>query len=263
MSKKIILTAILMLATTTVLATPFDGFYAGADVGMSQAQFDKNQMVTLSATVGSTPIFEIPITNKKELSDNSFNGNIDIGFSKVFSQHFYLGLEANADFQNLQASNNPGLTEAVSSFQITSPTTVNLRNEFALTLNPGFVFNKNTLLYGKIGPAWGRFSVDGSAQYNQNLGGLTASAVSSFEDDNFYDCGLRLGVGVEHYLTANLSLKLEYVNTNYGNIHSGSPATGIITTVPAGSGLEGTLSDSDKVSARNNSILLGLNYRFG
>ena len=262
MTKKYALAVILSLTATTVLATPFDGFYAGADIGMSQAQFNKDQTVSLKAMIEDTPIFQIPITNKKKLSDNAANGNLDIGFSKVFKQHFYLGLEANADFQNLQVTNNPDVTESVSGFQLNMPTTVNLKNEFAVTLNPGFVFNNNTLIYGKIGPAWGRFNIDGDATYNQNLG-VPASASANVEDDDSYDCGLRLGLGIEHYLNDNLSLKLEYINTNYGTVQSDDPTTGVITTNPPDSGLTGTLSNSDKISARNNTILFGLNYRFG
>lgn len=263
MFKKIMLTSIFTLTATSAFATPFNGFYAGADFGMSQAQFTKDQTVKLSATAGGTTIFDIPIDNQKKLVDNSLYGNIDAGFSKVFKQHFYLGLEANADFQSLDVSNNPALAENVSGFGLSLLSTADLKNEFAVTLNPGFIFHQNTLIYGKIGPAWGRFSTHGNAQYNQNLGGPIASASANFDDDSYYECGLRLGLGMEHYLTDHLSLKLEYVNTNYGTIHSGSPVDGAITTNPPGIGIEGNLTNSDKISARNNSVMLGLNYRFG
>jgi opacity protein-like surface antigen len=264
MFRKTMALCYLSLFAPAVWATPFDGFYAGADIGASQASFKKNQLVNLDVSILGTPIIDIPIGNKKNLSDTSILGNLDIGFSKVFKL-LYLGVEANVDFQNIQVENAPALQEQVSNFTLPFETEVKLKNEFALTFNPGIVLNKTTLFYGKVGPAWGRFSVDGTANYSQTFGspGPQATASTQFSDNNFYKCGLRLGVGIEQYVSEHMTLKLEFVSTDYGTIHSGTPTTGAVSVSEPGVDVTGLLSNSDQIKARNSSVLFGFNYRFG
>jgi hypothetical protein len=84
MIKKIIVSSLLSLLAGTAAATPFDGFYVGADVGLSQASFKKTQVVHLNFGIENNPVIDIPIQNNKKLTDTSFLGNFDIGFSKVF-----------------------------------------------------------------------------------------------------------------------------------------------------------------------------------
>lgn len=264
MLKKSTLFTSMLLATSTALATPFNGFYAGADIGMSQATFKQKQALNLNVFIETTPIIGIDPSINKKMTDTSFLGNFDIGYTRVLGQYLFVGLEFSADWQNLNAQQVSALQELDSGFGISYNTAVDLKNELALTFNPGIVFNKTTLLYGKVGPAWGRFDVSGNAQYSQSLGGPTVNANAAFDQDSFYECGLRLGLGIEQYVSEHLSLKLELLNTNYGTIHSGSPVVGAVTSPsPFAEGVNGQLSNSDKIKASNSSILFGFNYHFG
>ncbi len=247
--------------TVSAWATPFSGFYGGADVGLSQANFKKSQTVELILLAGTTPVTDVSFLADKNLADTSFLGNIDLGFSHVFYDFLYLGLEASYDFQNLTVKNDPLTKELESEFHIDYVTGANLRDEFALTFNPGIVLNKKTLFYGKVGPAWGRFSVHGDAHYYQNIG-AEADAYSAFKHNDFYRCGLRLGLGIEQYVAERMTLKLELVNTEYYTIHSPNPMTAPVGTVPPDVGFGGELSNSNKIKANNTSVLFGFNYYF-
>ncbi len=248
---------------STIWATPFDGFYTGADIGISQARFKEKQSTSFSLLIDTSPVSDVTLKNHKKLTDTSFLGNIDIGYGKVLKEHLFLGLEADVDFQNLDIHNKSGITETVNGTLLPFETSVDLKNEFAITFNPGVVLNKTTLLYGKIGPAWGRFDADGSTVYNQDLGGEIGTASASYHDKGFYKLGLRLGLGVEQYVSEHMALKLEVLNTNYNTIHSGSPVNGLLTSNVTPSILSGQISNSDKITANNSSILFGFNYHFG
>lgn len=260
MLKKTALLCALCVVSAPLLAEPFDGFYVGADVGFTQAKFKAKQSSTLDVFNNDEHIIHIPTQNNNTITDNSVIGNFDIGFSKVLKQHVYLGLEASADLQNLEGINNAVLTEQNSELAIPQKTRVQLENEFALTFNPGVVFNKTTLLYGKVGPAWGRFNSRSEASYTQNLGTVFNTATES-STGSHYETGLRLGLGIEHYVADNLSLKLEFINTNYYTIDSPkSTSASLESGVPE---ITGGIANSSKIRASNSSVLLGFNYRFG
>lgn len=258
--KRSILILSLSLVSLTTFATPFSGFYAGAGIGGSQISFKTTQHIQIAPVFGGTPIFNIVIASHPDLTDQSLAGNLEVGFSHVFNQHFYLGLEADADTQSLSDSNPVSVNEIISTIAINGNTKAQLTNEFAVTLDPGIVIGQNTLFYGKIGPAWGNFDVKGSSSYSQNIGGFaTVGGSTGFKDDGYQE-GLRLGLGVERYISSQFSLKLEYLHTGYDTIHSANQdVTSIGATVP---GVTGSLSHSAKVEANNNSVMLGVNFHF-
>lgn len=251
----------LLLTPLAIYATPFNGFYAGAGIGGSQAHFDTQQRIEISPQVFGTQIFDIILSSNPDLTDQSFAGNIDVGFSHLFKQHFYLALEADANTQSLSTSNPMTINEVISPLVIAGKTQVQLTNEFAVTLNPGFVLGENTLFYGKIGPAWGDFDVKGSSSYSQNLGGLvTLSSATHFKQQGYED-GVRLGLGVERYISPQFSLKLEYLHTDYGTIRSDKQTfNSLSATTPVI--LSGFLSHSAKIDAADNAVMLGIHYHF-
>jgi len=131
-----------------------------------------------------------------------------------------------------------------------------------LTFDPGFVFNKTTLFYGKIGPAWGDFSTRANVDYSQEpFSGATLAGNTSAHDSG-YESGLLLGLGLEHYISNKLSLKLEYTHINYGSVSTGSSTPGAVTTNNTAITAGGSVSESSSVDSESNQVLLGLAYHF-
>lgn len=261
LSRKIALLA-LTLCATSAMATPFDGFYAGVGVGGSQADLDMKQTFNLNPVVGGSQIFNITGTNNGNASDNSWLGNINLGYGHVFNQKFFLGVEADANFQKLEADVNRNLQESQSALSIQAKSRTKLNNALSLTLDPGFVFHDNTLFYGKIGPAWGDFSTKSSVAYSQTINPGTTLSANPSASDSGYENGLLLGLGMEHYVSKALSLKLEYTHINYGGISTGNSEAAPIAVNTAGVPVGGALTETTSVDANTNQVLLGLTYHF-
>lgn len=261
LSRKLAIVA-LSLCATSVMATPFDGFYAGAGLGGSESNFDMKQTFNLNPAVGGSQIFNITGTNNSDATDNSWLGNINIGYGHVFNQKFFLGVEADANFQNLETDVNRSIQESQSVLSIQAKSRTKLHNALSLTLDPGFVFHQNTLFYGKIGPAWGDFSTKSSVAYSQTINPGTTLTANPSASDSGYESGLLLGLGMEHYVSKALSLKLEYTHINYGGIDTGNSAPEPITVNTAGVPVSGALTETTSLDASTNQVLLGLTYHF-
>jgi outer membrane immunogenic protein len=86
--------------------------------------------------------------------------------------------------------------------------------DFSIAARAGIAFDR-TLVYGKAGWVWGKFdflstNTDSCCSFS---GGPFASSSSASGTLN----GLLLGVGIEHALTNNWTVKLEYNYLNYGS----------------------------------------------
>lgn len=257
--KQIGLVALLSLFSLSIYAEAFDGFYFGGGIGGSQSAFDVNQSLEIKPFSGGRNIYDIVQNNKEKLTDGSFLGDLNLGFGHVFSQRWYLGIEGDAVFQDLQTDAAPLTQERNSNLSFSQKTTVELTNQFSLAVVPGIVFKKNTLFYGKIGAAWGNFDVKSSTNYSQLVDApITLSSNNSFSDSS-YENGLLLGVGMEQFVTKNLSIKLEYNHINYDTIHDNTPTASPINSnepIP----ITGSMTDSAGVSASTNSVMLGIAY---
>ena len=257
-----VLFAALCLSASSAMAVPFDGFYVGAGVGGSQGDFDIKQSIDISPTINGAPVLRIVGDNNGDFTDSSLLGNLNIGYGHVFKQKFFLGLEADANFQSLEGNSKRNIQELGSAFTLQANSKADLHTALSLTLDPGFVFNKTTLLYGKIGPAWGDFSTRSSVDYSQEpFTGATLAGNTSAHDSG-YESGLLLGLGLEHYVSSKLSLKLEYTHINYGGISTGNSEPGAVTTSSTSITAGGSVVETSSVDAQSNQVLFGLAYHF-
>jgi outer membrane immunogenic protein len=88
------------------------------------------------------------------------------------------------------------------------------KSDFTIAARAGITFDR-TLVYGKAGWAWGKFDFDAT---NDSIccsfnGGPFHSSDSASGTLN----GLLLGVGIEHAITNNWTVKLEYNYLKYGS----------------------------------------------
>ncbi len=265
--KKTVIACALALLSLNATALPFDGFYIGGVVGGTKAKVSNNENTDELIIVAGTEIQHISQDSAGNYADSSWIGGPELGFGMVFAQHYYLGLEGVAQFESIESKRSSTvLPTPATNIVYNHSTQAKLSNELAVTFNPGIVINKTTLLYGKIGPTWGRFSSSGALDFREDFQGQgIAGNQVNFDEDAAYKVGLRLGLGIEHYFMDHLSLKLEYLNSNYGQINSGKVHSapvllnGVVDPIAAGS----MGSIQDKLRFRNNTVMLGFNYHFG
>jgi outer membrane immunogenic protein len=119
------------------------------------------------------------------------------------------------------------------------------RYDFSIAGRLGAAFDR-TLIYGKAGWVWGQFDFIQTSV----CCGPSPSNFESLSKSGGLN-GLLLGVGIEHALTRNWTIKLEYNYLNYGNraMNETSCFNGVC-------GITGTSSDS----ATKHIFKVGANY---
>jgi outer membrane immunogenic protein len=82
--------------------------------------------------------------------------------------------------------------------------------DFSIAARAGIAFDR-TLVYGKAGWVWGKFDFLSTESCCGSFPDFSSSAASGTLD------GLLLGVGIEHAITNNWTVKLEYNYLKYGS----------------------------------------------
>ncbi|HQR95726.1 MAG TPA: outer membrane beta-barrel protein [Thiotrichales bacterium] len=182
-----------LLATAAVNAAGFDGVYAGADVGFTKGEWNETGF---------------------DMSGNQTNFGLNLGYGATMG-NFYLAGELafrnnGADFgdKNITLSGIPVKVGA-------KATTTKM-----ISILPGFVVSKNTLIYARLGR--GNTDMEYTATNLNNGASFTQSQNGDF---NIY------GLGMNYLMTTNLSVVAE-VNRAVGNIDNGGDAT--MTSLNAG-----------------------------
>ena len=83
--------------------------------------------------------------------------------------------------------------------------------DFSIAARAGIAFDR-TLVYGKAGWVWGKFDFDQTSSCCGNVD----PGFTSFDSSGTLN-GLLLGVGIEHAITNNWTIKLEYNYLKYGS----------------------------------------------
>ena len=124
--------------------------------------------------------------------------------------------------------------------------------DYSIAARAGIAFDR-TLVYGKAGWAWGRFDILDSSISSccSNNGGPRLETFASSGNLN----GLLLGVGIEHALTQNWTVKLEYNYLRYGAKAFGFVACDNDSTPPCVTG-------TSTFQADKHIFKIGANYLF-
>jgi outer membrane immunogenic protein len=83
------------------------------------------------------------------------------------------------------------------------------KHDFSIAARAGIAFDR-TLVYGKAGWVWGRFDLDDRQTYSYQSYYYTDTASETLN-------GLLLGVGIEHAITPNWTIKAEYNYLRFGS----------------------------------------------
>ncbi|MBS0287715.1 MAG: outer membrane beta-barrel protein [Proteobacteria bacterium] len=243
-----------------------NGFYAGISGGIIQTNTKFNiaasSVFVSNATNGSISLVQqsVPVYHYKAI------GALYIGYGQFFQDsNFYWAAEIFGNIKDSENTLNDAEAEQLTvgigvSTSIADSTTVKLRDwEFGADFRPGYLFDLNTMLYGRIGVAFNELTIDNSTTFTYlSQGPLLSSIDSSSNSRN--SAFLRLGVGVEHKVNDSAAITADYIYTHYGKVRTSNVANVL-------SGEDGAivvnnngLSAETSANIHSNVVMLGIRY---
>jgi outer membrane immunogenic protein len=232
------------------------GFYAGLNGGLGGGQ-----VAPTNVLAGIDPIFGFTsIDNQSHRLAGAFAGG-QAGYNHQFGNQFVLGVESDLQWSGIRASNRNDAMYVynIGSFPINGliSTSMNInQNWFGTTrLRLGYQFADRFLAYATGGVAISEFSASNagtSTEFSPTPGvnSRTSGAATSTR------IGWAAGAGLEHALGNNLSIKTEYLYSEYSGIAAPYLNVGNITPpVTRGTFSTGRLGI--------HLVRAGLNYKFG
>jgi outer membrane immunogenic protein len=133
-----------------------------------------------------------------QLGCNYQDGNWVFG---VEGEGYWSGIKSSTGFNFASTGFSEGLTLNSSN-----------KSDYSIAARVGIAFDR-TLIYGKAGWVWGNFAFDGL--FTTSFGGGFTEGTSIHQSGQLD--GLLLGFGVEHALTQNWTVKLEYNFLDFGS----------------------------------------------
>ncbi len=125
---------------------------------------------------------------------------VEGGYDYQIDSNFVLGIQGDYTFSGIGTDLNinvPGFNGGYS---------LDAKNNFTVAGRAGWLPSPDTLLYGLVGWTWTEFN-----------GEFTGDAAGGIPNYNFNVDGLTVGAGIETRFTPNITGKLEYRYTDYGN----------------------------------------------
>lgn len=241
----------------------YNGFYAGLNGGYAYSQ--SSTKTTTSFVPGSyflgSDIQQINNSGSKTLSVNNFTGGIEGGYNHLFNR---ILLGAEADFESLSGSASNSYTVMYLSapgfsFNMYTKTTTN----WLFTLRPriGYLFTNNTLLYLTGGLAVAQFKIYQS--FSDNFAGPIPSGAAENSSKTQNQSGFVVGAGIEYPVAQHVTIKAEYLYSQFGNVNSSGQMTFnpayLATFIPP---MVQPAAFNHSANLSDNMFRLGINYNF-
>ncbi len=255
----------------------FCGFYTGGSAGgsfKSSGLIVSNNRTLIVDRQDSTLVIPNNTSAEHAQRKNSAVAALYAGYGYVY-QDLYFGVEGSLNYANYNAKSNKTSADSVRAFDSDSPDLVSFdinnsnstlvktklrKLEPTIDFRPGLLLSPNMIMYGRIGATFNKISVtseinDSSTTTSQGLTYPINSSLSAQQNKN--KVGLRLGLGLEHNLCDNATIRVDYVHTHYRGLRSNSKIQRIANVV--GDRLT-TSSTATVKSISNNAIMLGVSY---
>ncbi len=277
---KSILVYLLTSVGTVAFAIPtsFSGFYAGGSIGEG---FTIGKGITNSLAVFNYPISGLPPFNFMSNQDRNFSIKSNksecvffVGLGGNYHQ-LYIAAELfinsnSSKTQIFESTNNPMLF-SIETFTVNTSSVTDIRAKpfgFGFDLRPGVLLTDTTLLFARLGAIRKRIKISSQVKavnYNNDSSfpdfndKLPISLSVNRQRDVFT---FRTGGGIEQFLSDCLSIRMDYIYSNYGRIKAAnSTAIPIFSKFIDASGVA-SLNSATRVKLHNHSILLGLSYHW-
>lgn len=259
--KKLLLPMLASVASIAIAdAAPFNGFYAGAQLGMSKRTSSTTMTQGYAQTVGGTASNSSYINFTKKDKKTGIMYGLFAGWGKVVANGFYAGAEAVLYDTNTNTQQNISATESVDTSSW--PFTAKYKRGPVFGLGPrvGFVIDGTWLAYGKLGL---EFSKDQVTYQNITSGTVTGTgggagyvAGSVFNSSKKLKMAFVPEIGLEKaFGPALVRLAVSY---NLGAKMNQAPAA--YTQTATGASYKLTETQSSKYSAIG--LKLGVAYQF-
>lgn len=240
--------------TSTQAAPNFKGFYAGIGGGGIIGQFKTNTTTTLS----------YPSSAFFSNSDNSTNNIGTNGIATLFAGYLYpiknivyVGPEVYVNVGKPSFSNSQNANATLPTESLGTSTNAHLNtSEIGIDLRLGGNITPTTLLYGLVGAAFNKISINSSSTISRPAIPL-ATGVSATSSNNV--TGLRLGAGIEQKIFSHFNLRFNYVYTTYPSQNANN-ATQQNASDPFFQ--LGPIANITSVKVATHAILLSLIYQF-
>ncbi len=237
----------------------FRGFYLGSAVGSSMTSTQINNQVSNTANMDGLVII-YPINTLSTYGDNAVKGVFSVGYGYAWSW-LYMGLEGFVDASSYEVNSNNERWNSIANniyLQATTKISSALSDiQFGMDFRPGFLMTSSSLLYARIGTAFSNMSLTANHFNTISAGGggsMQSFPLSISQSTNKETLALRLGGGFEQSISANVSLRADYIWTDYGSLSTQG--------FNSSQGGTFTISNQSQVKTTNNTVTLGMNYYF-
>ena len=225
---------------TALPARDWSGFYAGVNAGYGGDVL--REYSTLLSPANVTPA--VGLSTYAADRTGGFVGGGQVGYNHHLTQHFVLGIETDAQWSGVTAQNESGVLETGYGGVTNNDRTT--LNWFGTTRARFGFAQREMLAYITGGVAYGE--IDHRSIQGQD-GGLFGNAIG------YTRAGWAAGAGADYAMTADLSLRAEYLYVSLAGV-SGM-ASGVVMP---GTPLFGQFSTG---GVTNNIMRVGVNWKFG
>ncbi len=240
-------TLVLALSQENAFAALPYGLYVDAGIGGQNSNFKHSA----SQTINIPTVTSFAANENLTQYSNNFIAGLGIGYSQKLAPQFVMAIEGTANWDNTDVSTT--VTANNGTVGLNNKIETKLKNDFAILLKPGLLLDRNTLVYGMIGPRWGNVETI----YNANFTTTTAVFNPIFRNST-YKLGVTAGLGIQRDIDCHLSLAAEYAYTYYGNLPV--PGNASLPILVAGTQV-GTATNNSEARGFTNSLMLKLIYQ--
>lgn len=199
----------------------WDGPYAGIAMGAQHTKYDWK--TTDYANPNGSPI-PLMGSTKETLDSNDYLTEVFLGYNWTVAPQLIAGLEAHARYAHARDTQDvPGVSAGYPT--IAGNTNVEVKTNWSgdLRVRGGYLVQPDMLVYASTGVAFTQLDTTVTCPADTNVCNPAFGSIDNSDSQNA--TGWLAGVGLEAALTDNLSARIEYLYTDYGNISvDGLPA---------------------------------------
>jgi len=204
-----------VLNTLPAYASPFSGLAVGVDGGIIQMEGAVKQRAHF--TLGDQVGFEFNNGSSTTITDVSGTGGLIFGYGLAIKDCWILAIEgrANVEKNHLRQSTPTVRFDSGIIFHAPIQTDIRMSWQYGILGKLGWIIGSDCLLYGLIGPHWGKFNIQSNAGFMADDIGFDIDGLVN-QHKSTTALGYFLGLGLEQILCSNFSVGLEYNFINYG-----------------------------------------------
>lgn len=233
----------------------FNGFFVGGQGVIKQSIFNAS---TENSFIAEGLLVEVNTQEPTNFNRTKTHANVNLlaGYSHTFN-HFYLGGKVIKIFGSSDKNTFRNFNGVTSGFSSAFDRNIDfsLNQSYGVSIMPGYVFGCDTLFYVEVGSVHGRLNLHTTDTYLA-AGGIDQSlSISRSKTANKW--GLKIGVGVEKYVTDCFTIGLAANSTSYSGLRTSVTGSALFP------GLQSVVEMNNKTRSRvySNAVEFTVNYR--